>query len=255
MTPERKTFGRKLPAGAAPPRPSAAATQANRGGDGGAVGPSIWEYKLVRQIGGFAAGVGILLGVQFFNGLVMKQAGHDLARQFENAGPRAATQALPADLQASSAMSCMKEAQKSPGPSFWEKHGASESAAMSEAELAKSAAYLRCLAVNDLGATCEPAARQRMVAGIALYLDLMRETREERQMTESGLGYVMTREPNVTMSRRPSDGFDPQLAASLAAMAARGRISTSDFGFLGIFAPAAVRDAIGNVTVTKKDCA
>ena len=57
------------------------------------------------------------------------------------------------------------------------------------------------------------------------------------------------------MSRRPSDGFDPQLAASLAALAARGRISTSDFGFLGIFAPAAVRDAIGNVTVTKKDCA
>ncbi len=235
-----------------------------------AVKPNVPMHKLplVKQLGGVAIGVAIALGLLGANNMLMRKAGHDLNRKFlEQANSTHWRESTPAagdaDLTAVH-LKCLgvgKLARLTPAQSRVSAHYIE--LASGEASLARTAAYVECLARDNPARFCRSEDREHLVQAVKEFY------RQQTQMKEAWSSVLRApgaaqgaaivggarNSSQLAMIGMPSAVASPSMIGALQAAAAQGYISASDFGgFAGFGVPDELDEAFGKIQPVKGAC-
>ncbi|MEA2940944.1 MAG: hypothetical protein QOD09_1473 [Bradyrhizobium sp.] len=218
---------------------------------------------LVKQIGGIALGVALVLALGGANAYFMKRIGKSLDRNFiETTTPGNPATAIEQvgggdELLQSVHRICIRRATE---VGLTEAQTRATELSMhiyaGENELVRAAAYVACLAAERPKRFCQGPQRQHLAEAMRQYLKLYRQMREEWQL--------QTGSPNVGAALRPgpyavidipSARVDPQLAENLRALATSGFITASDFGgFAGFGTAREITEALKGVEAKNGAC-
>lgn len=262
-----KAFGKRQsqsPTAGVNVRPTAPPAQpAGRSGAATAIGVAqqFWQYKLVRQAGAVLLGVALLLGVKTFNYFQMTQVGKNLSASFDKVGFQAVEPDHAGDTLSKAADACLVRSRSISVAADIKNVEIDPVIIGGEASLARKSYYLKCVASEDLALSCNYGSRREFADGLASYISMIKQVREERGFTQllSGNRFRDSLEAGgkntvIQSGGRQSDRFDPQLEKMTRDLVARGRFADSDFGRFGWFTPSEMQKMIGDVAVTRKEC-
>ena len=218
---------------------------------------------LVKQIGGVAVGVALVVALAGANMYVKQQVGKSLDRNFVESAtagnPAAAIEQVGGGdevLQSVHRTCSRRAAQASLTEGQTRATGMAMSLEAGESELVRAAAYVACLAAEQPKRFCQKAQRQHLAEAVRQYLKLYGQTREEWQLrTGSPGGALAGAAGQAGMTGLPSAQVDPQLVENLRALARKGLIAAGDFGgFAGFGTPRELTAAFKGVEASKGAC-